>query len=246
MCSSITRYNAQQGKLDGYDCPKCLNKGNRLTIVNGRMLYEECECLNVRRALRLIKDSGLGKSLEQCTFANFSTSADWQRHMRDKAIEYVEHPDGWFFIGGQVGSGKTHLCTAIVGELLKRGVAAKYCLWRDESTRLKGFINEPDYDAEIKKYKLAECLYIDDLFKVKHGTTATAADINLAFEILNYRYINGLSTIISSEKTVREIIEIDEAVGSRIYEMSKGRALNLSADKNKNYRINGGKQENER
>ena len=41
------------------------------------------------------------------------------------------------FIGGQVGAGKTHLCTAMVGEFLKRGISAKYMLWRDDALKLK-------------------------------------------------------------------------------------------------------------
>ena len=44
-------------------------------------------------------------------------------------------------------------------------------------------------------------------------------------------------TIISSEKTLREILDIDEAVGSRIYEMAQGYILNISADPAKNYRM---------
>ena len=80
-------------------------------------------------------------------------------------------------------------------------------------------------------------MYIDDLFKTKQGASVTAADINIAFEILNYRYINDMLTIISSEKTLREILDIDEAVGSRIYEMAQGYILNISADPAKNYRM---------
>ena len=131
------------------------------------------------------------------------------------------------------------MCTAIVGELLKRGIAVKYCLWRDESTRLKALANKLEFDTEIAVYKRTDCLYIDDLFKTKQGISVTAADINIAFEILNYRYINDMLTIISSEKTLREILDIDEAVGSRIYEMAQGYMLNLQADKAKNYRVNG-------
>lgn len=235
--SRVKRYNAQRGDLDGYDCPKCLNKGNMLVISDGHEVYKECDCLNIRHTMQLIKASGLEKTIRHCTFENYNISTDWQRYVYDNAKTYAEYPAGWFYFGGQVGAGKTHLCTAIVGELLKRGIAVKYCLWRDESTRLKALANKPEFDTEIAVYKRIDCLYIDDLFKTKQGTPVTAADINIAFEILNYRYINDMLTIISSEKTLREILDIDEAVGSRIYEMAQGYMLNLQADKSKNYRI---------
>ena len=117
-------------------------------------------------------------------------------------------------------------------------------MWRDESTRLKALVNKPEFDVEIAVYKRTDCLYIDDLFKTKKGASVTPADVNLAFEILNYRYINDMLTIISSEKTLREILDIDEAVGSRIYEMAQGYILNISADPAKNYRMRTG-EENE-
>ena len=54
----------------------------------------------------------------------------------------------------------------------------------------------------------------------------TDADIRLAFEILNSRYNDSqLRTIISSELTLFEILGLDEAVGGRIYERSKGFVL---------------------
>ncbi len=233
----VEHYNAEHGSLSGYDCPKCLNKGNMLVICNGHEVYEECDCLNIRRTMQLIKASGLEKTIQRCTFKNYNVSTDWQRYVYDNAKTYAENPVGWFYFGGQVGAGKTHLCTAIVGELLKRGIAVKYCLWRDESTRLKALVNKPEFDVEIAVYKRTDCLYIDDLFKTKQGASVTAADINIAFEILNYRYINDMLTIISSEKTLREILDIDEAVGSRIYEMAQGYILNISADPAKNYRM---------
>ena len=79
----------------------------------------------------------------------------------------------------------------------------------------------------IDRFKKAEVLYIDDLFKTGRNPDGsepkpTAADINAAFEIINYRYNNpALLTIISSELNEDELLDIDEAVGGRIFERSK-------------------------
>ena len=87
--------------------------------------------------------------------------------------------------------------------------------------------------------KIGNCP-LDDFFKcgqVEGGVQKpTAADVNLAFEILNHRYNNpGFITIISSESTLDEIFSIDEAVGGRIGERAQGHVINLSG-KEKNYR----------
>ena len=66
------------------------------------------------------------------------------------------------------------------------------------------------------------------------------ADLNLAFEIINHRYVNReLVTIFSSEKSIDEIMDLDEAVGSRIYQRTKGNYLYISPDSKKNYRMGG-------
>ena len=83
--------------------------------------------------------------------------------------------------------------------------------------------------------KNAPVLYIDDLFK--GAERPTQGDLNLAFELLNYRYNDErFCTIISTEKLIGELIEIDEAIGSRIAERSKGHMVNLNRDPSRNWR----------
>jgi hypothetical protein len=45
-----------------------------------------------------------------------------------------------------------------------------------------------------------------------------------------------LPTIISSEYYSMELIELDEATGSRIYEKAKGYTVNIKREAGKNYR----------
>ena len=114
-------------------------------------------------------------------------------------------------------------------------------LWRDEAVKLKAMVNDTvQYEKTMQELKTVEVLYVDDFFKcgqVEGGVQKpTAADVNLAFEILNHRYNNpGFITIISSESTLDEIFSIDEAVGGRIGERAQGYVINLSG-KEKNYR----------
>ena len=240
----VARYNRLAGDLnkdDGYDCPICLNKGQLQYVVDENGMPQTwtrpCKCASTRATIRRMGRSGLKDIIRDYTFEK-----PWQQTIKATAQEYAKNLQGWFFIGGQSGSGKTHICTAICREALLRGQEVRYMLWRDEITRIKSVANLADeYEAAIGPYKGAEILYIDDLFKTGrspdgHEQRPTSADVNAAFEILNFRYNSKLPTIISSECTISDLLEIDEAVAGRIVEVAV-KAISLKADRSRNYRL---------
>lgn len=244
MRKRVERYNETPGDLTGYNCPICKNKGYTAFISeDGNETLRECKCMDIRRTLQRIEKSGLKDLLRDYTFANFTTNDAWQARSKQMAMAYLkDHENQWFYAGGQVGCGKTHLCTAIVGEFIKSGMSAYYMLWRDEIVPLKANVTDDEaYSNAIRKLKEVDVLYIDDFFKTERGKVPTTAEINIAFEILNYRYNNrNLITIISSERLIDEIIDIDEAVGSRIYQRARRYCMTVNYDRNKNYRLRGG------
>ncbi len=224
-----------------YDCPICKNKCD-IAYVNtyGKFDLKRCECNNIRKSVMRIKKSGIYHLIDKYTFNNYTATEKWQESIKNKALAYIDDAKGnWFFIGGQVGCGKTMICTAIIAEFLKNGTAALYMLWRDEIVGLKANVtNAEEYEKRISELKNTPVLYIDDFLKVEKGKMPTPADINIAFELLNYRYNNPeLITIISSELLTTDIINIDEAVGSRIFERSKNYQININPDVNKNFRL---------
>lgn len=236
-------------KQDGYSCALCKNKGiiaypEISELGYSTVVFRECVCMKPRRSLRRLEKSGLKSLIKDYTFSRFNVHKPWQGLMLNAARSYAEKPEGWFFVGGQSGSGKTHICTAICRELLLSGRAVIYMLWRDTVAQLKAAVTDEKRYAElINEYKTVDVLYIDDLFKSGRSKEAaaqpTSADINVAFEILNYRYNNpALLTVISSEYSIGDIISIDEAVGGRIYERTKnGNACSIKRDRGKNYRL---------
>ena len=245
-------FNQSVGHLneqDGYNCDKCHNKGmimRAYQLDSGIWTTASswCECHKVRTTIKRMQKSGLKNIIKDYTFQKYQATEDWQQKLKEAAKEYCKDQKGWFFIGGQSGAGKTHLCTAICREFLLSGKEVKYMLWRDDVVKIKACVNDLDaYEGMIDTYKKCEVLYVDDLFKTGKGNDGmkqkpTSADVNIAFEILNYRYNNpDLLTIISSECTVNDIIDIDEATGGRIFERAK--AFSLKPDKNKNYRLKG-------
>lgn len=232
--------NSEQGNLKGVDCQICKNRGTMTEIRNGYLVSVECSCMAKRRSLRRIERSGLRDLLDRCTLESFRTDEPWQSEMKRIAIDYLDGVgSNWFAAMGAVGAGKTHLCTAICREMLNAGKEVRYMLWCDEAVKLNALVGDVEaYEREIQQWKNAPVLYIDDLFKTKSSSAVGPGDVKRAFEIINFRDIGkGLVTIISSEKTIEEIMEIDEALGSRIFKRCRGHYLKLSGDKNR--RISG-------
>jgi DNA replication protein DnaC len=235
----VDAINEISGALAHYDCPICHNKGYVAYAKDGSIWTRHCECMDKRESLRLIERSGLSSTLATCTFETFQTPEQWQADAKAKAMDFVaDHEGKWFLAAGAVGSGKTHLCTAICGQLLSLGVPVRYMLWRDVCGRLKASVNDNDeFERIIGPLKRVPVLYIDDFFKTEQGRDPTTADVNIAFELLNVRYVDRAKvTIISTERSPEKLCAIDEAVGSRIYERCKGNILFTQGDV-KNWRM---------
>ena len=235
-------YNHEKGSLQGYDCPICLNKGDKHLVKDGRVVAKNCVCLSIRKTIYKMEKSGLGNLLKLYSFERYERNEPWQEYVYNKAKEFLSGETNFFYVGGSVGSGKSMICTAVVKELLKKGVGVKYMLWNDESLELKQSITDSEkYATFMNELKKTQCLYIDDLFK----RDPTKADLDIAFEIINYRYNKARMdkskryiTIISSEKSIDDLMRYDEAVGSRIFEMTKSDYyLYIKPDISKNYRM---------
>jgi DNA replication protein DnaC len=105
--------------------------------------------------------------------------------------------------------------------------------YREQILKLKqNILDEEYYEDCTRKFKTAPVLIIDDLYKGK----LTESDINITFEIINYRYMKNLPMIISSEFTIEKLLYFDEGIGSRILEMCKNFIVEIQGKEN-NYRL---------
>lgn len=217
--------NSITGDLDELDCPKCKNRGWIAYNDGDGVVYERCDCMPKRRALRGIRESGLSALLEDYRLDNYETPEPWQESALAKARQYAEDPGkSWFYIFGLPGTGKSHLCTGICGALLESGHDVRYMLWRDVSRELKAVVNDTAFNELAAPYKRCAVLYIDDFLKGGMGD----ADKRLAFELLNSRYNSRRPTLISSELSIDAVLDWDEAIGSRIYERAKGYVIHAN------------------
>lgn len=227
------------------DCPICRGKGMLRAFIHGCEYMKNCVCTERQIAMEQLQKTGLSESIKKYTFDSFQTPEEWQKRLKQKALQFLEEKGKWFFAGGQVGCGKTHICTAICAEFINRGIPVRYVIWSNEIVKLKANKMEDEaYQRLINPLLTTPVLYIDDFFKTEKEKRPSEADIRTAFEIINYRYINrNLITIFSTEKTIDDLIEIDEAIGSRIHEKTEGYRNIILEKKERNWRL---KQTSER
>lgn len=122
------------------------------------------------------------------------------------------------------------------------GFKATYMPYTEVIQELKGnAVDLEAYNKILNKYKGAEVLIIDDLFKdkVKNGELVgrlSEVDLKHIYPLINYRYNNNLPTVISSECDPEMLLTLDGAIGSRILEKSKGH-ITVFEGENYNYRL---------
>ena len=135
----VNYFNEKKGDrnvYDGIDCTHCLNRGYVYVIKDDEIAYETCSCMTRRKIALTIKKSGLEANFKKYTFDNYNATESWQKHIKKLAMEYVKEPK-WFYIAGQVGSGKTHICTAISSALIEKGYDFKYFDYAHDMPRLQ-------------------------------------------------------------------------------------------------------------
>ncbi len=235
-------HNAVPGKLGDYDCPACRNKGLVYTLHGLQEVVRFCDCMPIRDRIRRMKRSGLYDKLQSKRFASFDAAEPWQKMLLDRAKQFAQkHDMPGFFIGGQQGCGKTHLCTAICGSLLRQGLDVQYFVWETyvkEILSRSGVSDRDERERLIQPLMLSDAVYLDDFFRKE---CPTQAERSVAFDVINRRYTEGKLTIISSENRIGALLETDQAIASRIREMCGEKyCLDVAPDIRKNHRLHNG------
>lgn len=232
-----------KGSYSIYDCKKCNNNGTipKLYWNNGDFIIYEtvCNCNKLKKSLAEMKRNNLLPLLQKRKFNNFIVKEKFQANIKKTAENFLNSilkgKNKSFFIGGQTGCGKTHICCAILNELVKKGIFIKYFDYLNDIDKLKKlqFQDIELFQQTKEEYKTANILYFDDFLY----DTPSEADIKLLFDIINNRYNNDKPIIISSEKLLIEICNINGSIGGRIKEMTRDFNINIDKDTSKNYRM---------
>lgn len=101
---------------------------------------------------------------------------------------------------------------------------------------VEGFNNLRDdlsaLDGKIDRMQRVDVLLIDDLFKPAKGEPrATAWQVDQMYAVINHRYLNHKPVMVSSELDINALCNVDEALGTRIFEMCKDFIVTIQGDR---------------
>jgi DNA replication protein DnaC len=158
--------------------------------------------------------------LQSLTFDSFNThgrkglgvsqanSLEWAFN---RARQYAGQLNGWLLLQGGFGCGKTHLAAAIANFAVSMGVPTLFLTVPDLLDTLRFSFDSEDtpFEQRFDEIRNAPLLVLDDF-----GTqNATAWAQEKLFQIMNYRYINKLPLVVT---TNLEMDQIEARIRSRL------------------------------
>lgn len=220
-------------------CKRCNDEGLIYTNdENGYLTARKCECAIMKEIQENIQKCGLNDFFQHRTFENYNVTNKAQENALERCKQYVEAAKEKpynLILSGQIGSGKTHLAAATLLSLARMGKTVRFMNYKE---MVKGIAlaarDDTAYFSELNKYIHPSILLIDDFLK---GRDHKETHLSYLYEIVNARYNANLRTIITTEKSIDELIEIEEAVASRLFERAKGFIVLMGNIKN--YRLYG-------
>lgn len=191
--------------MNGNDvCSRCYGAGYyALAVPMGHPQWgkpQPCPCQASaraeRRAARLQRASSFTPQMERMTFTAFTRSRQPEAFAALQA--FARNPQGWVYLGGSHGTGKTHLLSATYQTLRAAGRYPLYVYSPDLLDFLREGMHAPGAsgDAYQRLTLVRECavLLLDDL-GAESETDWAAEQLQ---KLLDYRYRAEAPTVIAS------------------------------------------------
>ncbi len=178
-----------------------------------------------------IFDMRLYRDMRFETFSTDSAFAEDVRNLKRAlkvAVEWSANPEGWLYIMGEYGSGKTHLAAAIAYDLYERGYDVMFTTVPDLLDFLRLSFDprsEARFDKRFHEIVNVPFLLLDDL----RMASATPWAKEKLFQIIDYRYLARMPTVFTSSETVEET---DERLATRL---ADGRVCTIFALEARSY-----------
>jgi len=168
----------------------------------------------------------------RCTFDSFSTREnELERADADALARTVrflrawsDNPVNWLMLRGAYGVGKTHLAAAVANRIASSGLSVLFVVVSDLLDHLRATYqpNSPvSYDQRFNEVRRARLLVLDDL----GAQNATPWAEEKLFQILNYRYVSRLATILTVSDASWE--NMDERLRSRLMDADVCTAIDI-------------------
>jgi DNA replication protein DnaC len=204
------------------NCPHCGGAGYiRYDVPVGHEKFgklESCVCrakdVAESARSRLFAMSNLER-LSHLTFENFNRRGNKKaKFMTPQESEELDHAlmvseefarvrKGWLLLEGGYGCGKTHLAAAIANDSVNHGVPTLFITVPDLLDSLRFAYADPEttFERRFEEVRNSSLLILDDFGT--HNATGWAQE--KLFQIINYRYINKLPTVITTNLVLDEI-----------------------------------------
>ncbi len=143
---------------------------------------------------------------------------------KEAAENFAHTPGGWLLFEGGYGCGKTHLVAAIANFAVNNGTPTLFITVPDLLDTLRFAYSDPEttFEARFEEVRNADLLILDDF-----GTqNATGWAQEKLFQIMNYRYINKLPTVITTNLMLDEI---ESRIRSRLQDEEFVQHLHITA-----------------
>ncbi len=150
--------------------------------------------------------------LKGLTFENFRprgntglapAQADLLERAYNQARVFAQNLEGWLLLQGDFGCGKTHLAAAIANFAVSLGVPTLFLTVPDLLDSLRFAYQDPEatFESRFEEVRKATLLVLDD-FGTQNATPWAQEKL---FQILNYRYINHLPLVVTTNLSLDEI-----------------------------------------
>lgn len=201
-----------------WSCPVCKDAGwVRMDVPVGHPHFGKlwpCDCTLKKRESRLDEEKRRISNLDaftRHTFEEFDVLPGTEDAFA-AALAFAQEPDGWLFLHGGCGVGKTHLAVAAAQEVRKLNGNVIFAVVPDLLDHLRATFDPGSgagYDERFTTIRGAFLLVLDDLGT--ENTTPWARE--KLYQIINHRYNERLPTIITSNQ---DHSRMDERVVSRL------------------------------
>lgn len=192
-----------------------------------RVSYGMCprakKYLRQKKINKLLTDSGISALFRERTFGSFNpstTTLTAYTTCRDFVKDYAPKTKGLKLWGGY-GCGKTHLAAAIANNLLAKGIPCMFVVVPELLDYMRQGMNDENKALTatqiIDAAKTTDVLVLDDLGAEKASEWVKEQ----LFILVNSRYENKLTTLITTNLNTAELVErLGQRIMSRLTEMT--------------------------
>lgn len=203
-------------------CPRCSAEEEARRRAEGERAAMEARQRFVDRALG---SSGLPFRFREASIEGFHVETASDRRARDAAALFVqgfrERSGACLIFHGGVGTGKTHLASAIVRDLALKGFAAGYTTALEALQTIRATWGARPAETQhqvLSRLERMDLLVVDEVGRT-FGTDAEAVQF---FEVFNRRYRERRSTIIISNE---DLGGIEASLGEAVFDRFRQDAI---------------------